>query len=246
MNKQIAALTILTLAACPADDGTTPDTATGTGLESTTGPGDGDSGPDLPPETTGDGDGDPGTTGDGDGDPTTGDGDPTGDGDGDTGSEAVPYSLEVEADGERIGYLMGVHAYGVTLWDDVNEVTFGVNQVTGHVISGQVGFYHATADCTGQRYANAGVPLELCETVGPPIRRHVYGDAESNGGHTPVASLASTSGAPALVNIQSLKSGANCVAVAVAEYCVLPVETTDVIPTTFPLPITVVETTLTP
>jgi hypothetical protein len=127
--KRIAYIAILTiLAGCPQDDATA--TSTETGVDPTFG--------DLPPETstsesgtgttTGDGDGDP----TGDGDSTTGDGDP-GDGDGDTGSEAVPASLIVESDGQRIGYLMGVWDYGVFVWDDVNEVTFTINQQTGHI-----------------------------------------------------------------------------------------------------------------
>src|SRR5690606_24150726 len=95
---------------------------------------------DLPAEMSGDGDSTTSGDGDGDGDPTTGDGDwdlpgdgdgdQPGDGDGDSGSEAVPYSLEVEANGERIGYLMLVQEYGFFIWDDVNEITFSVNQIT--------------------------------------------------------------------------------------------------------------------
>jgi hypothetical protein len=220
--------------ACPQDDVAS---MSETGVDPTT------TATDLPSESgttqpsTGDGDGDT-TAGDGDG---TGDGDPgDGDGDGDTGSEAVPASLVVESNGQRIGYLMGVWDYGLFVWDDINELTFHINQVTGHVISGQPGIYHATPDCTGQRYATANVPIELCDAVGPAARRHVYGDGESNSGHTPAMALVATAGEPMLVDIQSLKSGLNCIAFA-AQYCVLPIQVTNVIPTTFALPITVAE-----
>jgi hypothetical protein len=247
MKRTITLITVLALVGCPTDDVPSADSSTATGSSDDPDlPGDGDGDPSTTTESTGDGDptgpgdgdGEP-TTGDGDGDPTTtGDGD--GDGDGDTGSETEPTSLIVESDGLRIGYLMGVWDYGFHVWDDVNEVTFNINQVTGYVVSAQVGIYYATANCTGQRYANAGVPNELCDAVGPPVRRYVYGDGESNSGHNQAMSIASTSGEPALVNIQSLKSGVNCVAFAV-EYCAMPIQTTNVIPTAFPLPITVAE-----
>lgn len=123
-----------------------------------------------------------------------------------TGSEAVPTSLSVEAGGQRIGYLMLVQDYGLYIWDDVNEVTFSVNQQTGHVVGGSGGYYYATPDCTGTAYINTNVQVGICNQVPAPVRRSVSADAPFGGGH------------------------------------VLAHVSTNVIPQTFALPITVVET----
>jgi hypothetical protein len=237
--------------ACPQDDG--PMLSGETGVNPTV-----TGSPDLPPENTasstgdpgdgdGDGDGDTGPTtdgdGDGDGDSSgDGDGDP-GDGDGDTGSEAVPASLIVESNGQRIGYMTGVWDYGVLVWDDVNEVTVQLNQQTGHVVGspGQSGYF-TTANCTGTRYEQAVyVPIELCAQTGAPSRRFVRGDNVLSGGHIVAPNLVATSSEPQIVNVQSVQSGMNC-AVFAAQYCMFAMQSTNVIPKTFALPITVAET----
>jgi hypothetical protein len=230
------------LTGCPQDDGASMPSETG--VDPTT------AAPDLPGESsttqpsTGDGDGDgdgDSTAGDGDGD-TTGDGDP-GDGDGDTGSEAVPASLIVESNGQRIGYLMGVWDYGFLVWDDVNEVTFNVNQVTGHVLgSGSASGYYTTNDCTGQRYLPAAyASIETCGLFGLSVRQSLRGDSVSAGGFTESMNIETSSGDPEIVNALSLGTQGQCSALAI-QICGSPVVTTNVIPTTFPLPITVAET----
>jgi hypothetical protein len=235
-------ITLLFLAtACPQDDAASMPSETGVDPTTT-------AAPDLPWESSttqpstgdGDGDGDP-TAGDGDGDPT-GDGGP-GDGDGDTGSEAVPASLVVESNGQRIGYLLGVWDYGFFVWDDVNEVTFNVNQVTGHVLgSGSASGYYTTNDCTGQRYLpTAYASIENCGLFGPPVRRALRGDSVSNGGFTESMNIETSSADPAIVNALSLGTQGQCSPLAI-QICGSPVVTTNVVPTSFPLPITVAET----
>lgn len=253
MNRTITLLTAIAIAGCPTDDVPSGDISTATGSSGDPDlPGDGDGDPSTTTESTGDGDqtgpgdGDGEPTGDGDGDPTTGDGDPTtgdgdGDGDGDTGSEAETTSLIVESDGVRIGYLMGVWDYGFIIWDDVNEVSFQLNQQTGHVVGGLSYGYFPTPDCSGQRYEQAVyVPIEMCNQTPAPTRRYVRGDNVPTGGHVAAPTLVATAGEPLLVNVQSILSGGNCVAQAV-QYCMFATQTTNVIPKTFPLPITAAE-----
>jgi hypothetical protein len=250
--KRIAAIAILITAACPQDDGGAS-MPSETGVDPTT-----TAAPDLPSESsttqpdTGDGDGDQTSEGDGDGDPTTGDGDgdttgdgdgDPGDGDGDTGSEAVPASLIVESNGQRIGYLMGVFDYGLVVWDDVNEVTFSVSQQTGNVTGAAGGFYYYTAPaCAGQRYTPASYAAQAdCEDIPAPTRHNVRGDGGSSSGHIVAPNLVAISGAPLLIMTQSVFLGGNC-QVSVAEVCAQPLSVTNVIPKTFALPITVAET----
>jgi hypothetical protein len=254
-----AIFAILTITACPQDDSVTSMSDTSS---ATTGSGDG---PDMPGDGDGDpsesdtetstptGDGDRGTgdgdeepSGDGDGDPSgDGDGDPsTGDGDGD-GSEAVPYSLEVESNGNRIGYLMGVWDYGFFVWDDVNEVTFRVSQQTGHV-TGRQAFYYTTADCSGQKYMIA--PYQdpgACGNPGPPVRANVVGHDGAASGYVAATGLWMASGSAAMVMTQSVDNAGGCSPLAFS-ICAYAVVGSAVIPATFPLPITVVESTIDP
>jgi hypothetical protein len=246
MNRQIAILTFLTLCACPQND--IGDTAADeVGSEST-----GSLVPDLPgtdseTSSTGESDTESGastadseSTEDG-GSTTDVDSESTSDDDiGDTGSEAVPTSLSVEADGQRIGYLMLVQDYGLYIWDDVNEVTFSVNQQTGHVVGGSGGYYYATSDCTGTQYSTSSVQIGICNQVPAPVRRSVIADSPFGGGHIAPTGLHTTAGDPTLVNVQSLRSGPDCIAY-VTQICGLAYVSTDVIPQTFALPIIVVE-----
>lgn len=234
MKRTITLASVIALAGCPADDAPSDDSATATGSVDES---------DLPDdestttETAGDGDGDPTATGDGDGDPTTtGDGD----GDGDTGSEAEPHSLIVESNGERIGYLMGVWDHGYSVWDDVNDVMFRVNQQTGHV-SGRQSFYYTTADCSGQKYMIA--PYEdpgACGNPGPPVHANVVGHDGAASGYIAATALWMPSGAASMVMTQSVNNGGACSQLAF-EICAYPYESTGVIPKTFALPITVAE-----
>jgi hypothetical protein len=241
VTRRIAALAILTLTACPQDDAT--DLADEVGSESTT------SGmPDLPggdateseSESTGTSDESTESTSESTSDDATDDSsdDATSD---ETGSEAVPTSLEVHANGQRIGYLQLALDYGFSVWDDVNEVRFTVNDQTGHVVGGPASGYYATVDCTGPRYEQvAMVPVELCGQVGEPSRRNVVGYGVLPGGFIAAPQLMMSSGDPQLVNLQSFMNGGNCFPTA-TQICGYPIQVTNVIPATFPLPITVVE-----
>jgi hypothetical protein len=153
----------------------------------------------------------------------------------------VPTSLSVESGGQRIGYLMLVQDYGLYIWDDVNEVTFSVNQQTGHIVGGPAGGgYYATPDCTGTAYTISSVQIPICNQVPAPVRRSVQADSPFGGGHIAPTDLRTTAGDPSLVNVQSLRSGPDCIAY-VAQVCGLAYVSTDVIPQTFALPIIVVE-----
>lgn len=165
----------------------------------------------------------------------------------DTGSEAVPTSLEVHASGQRIGYLLGVWDYGFTIWDDEAEVTFQINQQTGHVV-GAAGspYYYTTANCSGNRYQPAPyVSVSECGDVPAPTRRFVRGDGGSQSGHVQAPAVVVGVGAATLVMAQSSMIGGNCQP-GVVQFCGFPMQDTNAIPTTFPLPITVVETTAVP
>jgi hypothetical protein len=235
--KRIVPFTLLALTACPQDDVFVSDESSGVDPTAVS------NGTDLPSMSN---ESDSGTTtstsGDEDGD---GDGESE-DGDGDTGSEAVPASLIVESNGQRIGYLMGVWDFGFSVWDDVNEVAFQLNQLTGHVVGSPGYGYFTTANCTGVRYEQATyVPTETCGQIGASIRRVVRGENIPIGGHVAAPNLTTTNGQAVLVNIQSVQSSGNCAAYA-AQLCVYAMQPTNVIPKTFPLPITVSETVVMP
>jgi hypothetical protein len=194
--------------------------------------------------TEGDGDGDGDPTGDGDGDPTgDGDGDPTGDGDGDGPVENT--SLEVESDGMRIGYLMGVGEYTLNVWDDQQDLIFWINDLTGYIAGIGSVYYYTTEDCTGTRYWNSTVPVEACQDAPAPLRRYVRGQGGDATGFIEADTLETTTGTPQLIVYKSFSSNGNCAPFAnnVAELCVLEVTTTNLLPTSFPLPIEVVEAT---
>lgn len=249
--KRIAAFTILALTACPQDDAPPLDGADE--IETSA------DGPDLPVDSSTESDSE--TTSSTSDDESTGeestedsDGstsesssegtdDDVGSTDGETGSEAVPTSLIVESAGQRIGYLMGVSAYGFLIWDDVNEITFNVNQQTGHVAGSSPPYYFQTVDCTGQRYQVAGyrAPPD-CDQIPVPVRRSVIGsNANDSAGIDGSASLIAPTGPAVTIMSQSVMAGAQCVAVA-ASYCAYPVQDIAVIPETFTLPIVAAET----
>lgn len=235
MNRRIAALSILTITACPQDDA--PPADGGDEVESSS-----TDGPDLPGDDSTESESSSTDTGestesDSSSEESTSEEDST---DGETGSEAVPTSLIVESDGQRIGYLMSVWDYGFTVWDDVNEVSFQVNQQTGHVVGAQSGGYFTTPDCTGQRYELAiYVPSTTCNQTPAPTRRFVRGDNVLIGGHEAPPQLIAASGEPTMINALSTL-GQNCSALVIP-VCAYPVQVTNVIPKTFALPITVSE-----
>jgi hypothetical protein len=166
---------------------------------------------------------------------------------GETGSEAVPTSLVVESAGERIGYLMNVWDYGFRVWDDVNEVTFNINQLTGHVVGVSSTYYFQSADCTGQRFQTSGYANPPnCGQIPVPIRRNVIGsDMNDFAGFEGSPSLIVPTGQTMAIMTQSVMVGAQCV-VTPGSYCVYPVQVTNVIPKTFALPIEVAESAVLP
>jgi hypothetical protein len=251
MNRRIAAISILTITACPQNDA--PPTDGADEIEAST-----VVGPDLPVDdstesdsstTTGDdAPTDSESTADSGGSTseestTDDDVDSSTDTEGETGSEAVPASLIVESNGQRIGYLMGVWDYGLYVWDDVNEITFNINQLTGNVTGASGGlFLYPAANCAGQRYQIATyASVAECDSVPGPIRRNVRGEGGSTSGHVDAPMLIVTTGAPTLFVAQSILSGGNCQA-TMQQVCGFPMQVTNVIPTTFALPITVSET----
>lgn len=202
--------------------------------------------PDLPAATESGESGsesDSGTeTGDGDGDP--------GDGDGDGEPDPDIGALIVESAGEPIGYLMGAWDYGFLVWDDINEVTFRINDQTGHVArdiphTQQVlHYWYQSADCTGQRYQ----PLKFADVYmvcdePTPTRRPIIVDGGTLSGSEPGAFLQVTVGSPFLMAPSSGLNGLPQCFETSTNACVMEVQPTDVIPVTFPLPITVAEST---
>jgi hypothetical protein len=243
MNVHRIAVATIILTACPQNDST--DHADEIGLEVSSGT------PDLPgvdsstestsesTESTSDGENEStenDSTSDGSMDEIDGG---TGD---ETGSEAVPTSLIVESAGQRIGYLTGVWDYGYLVWDDVAEIQFTINQQTGHIVGGGDFYYYATANCTGQRYQLSGyASVPNCADIQIPFRRRVVGDSIDGDGFGGSLNLVAPTGQAIAIMLQSYKAGAQCNALVVNS-CAYSVQVTNVIPKTFALPITVVET----
>jgi hypothetical protein len=213
--------------------------------------------PDLPPaetETsteTGDGDGDGDdteTSGDGDGD---GDGEP-GDGDGDSGDgdgEPSPGGLIVESAGERIGYFMGVWDFGYLVWDDVNGVTFKINEMTGHLASEYVEnpnngkFYYTEQACLGEPHVLAKYVdvLQDCNLAEPTWREIVVDGGAPSGNVAGLRLLVSVGAMHEISALSRRQFNSGCGALQSYAACVYSVEEFDIIPVTFPLPITVAE-----
>jgi hypothetical protein len=242
-THRISVMALFALTACPQNDAT--DHADEIGLELSSGtpdlPGVNDSTESTSKSTESTSDDDSESTED----TSTSDGsmdEIDGSTDDETGSEAVPTSLEVHSNGQRIGYLLTVHDYGFFVWDAANEVRFSVNDQTGHVLGNPASGYFTTPDCTGVRYEQASqVPLVLCDQIGVPSRRIIIGVDSLGGGWMAAAQLMIATGEPLAVNTQSVLSGGNCLAY-VLQFCGFAVTATNVIPKTFALPITVVET----
>jgi hypothetical protein len=208
--------------------------------------------PDMPPaetETsteTGDGDGDGDdteTSGDGDGD---GDGEP-GDGDGD--GEPSPGGLVVESAGEPIGHLIGVWDFGYIVWDELNGVTFKINEMTGHLASEYVEnpnngkFYYTEQACLGAPYVPAKYVDVLQEcTLPAPIWREIVVDGGSPSGNVAGARLLVSVGSMMEISAFSRRQfNSACLGLQGSETCAYAVVETEAIPVTFPLPITVAE-----
>lgn len=207
----------------------------------------GDDGPttaaeDTETSSTGDGDGD--STGDGDGEPGDGDGDPTGDGDGDGPIENT--SLEVHADGQRIGYLMDIEDYSIRVWDDVNGLMFSINTATGHVAGAGQDLRYESTDCTGDALIFAPNPATSCDGVPAPLARRAWGDGVDGSGFSESQAVLTTTGDPMLVQELGSRLGPDgCEETPnnMSDFCVLVVTTALAIPTTFPTPIEIVEST---
>jgi hypothetical protein len=170
-----------------------------------------------------------------------------GDGDGDTGSEVVPASLIVESNGERIGYLLGVYDYGFIVWDDINEITFRVSQQTGNVADDVFGqddryYLYTSADCTGDRHIATEYAYAWNCSVAAPSRRKAMVIDGSSSGQVAGFPVVVTSGTPFVLDYQSIQDAwsGECFANSLSA-CAMHLDPTDVIPVTFPLPITVSE-----
>jgi hypothetical protein len=207
--------------------------------------------PDLPPaetETsteTGDGDGDTETSGDGDGDGDPGDGDgDSGDGDG----EPSPGGLVVESAGEPIGHLIGVWDFGYIVWDEVSDITFRISAQTGHVardiplLQSVVHYWYETGDCTGQRFQETKFKENNfgCPALGP-LTRPIIVDGGSMIGDAAALGLQITTGTQNNIGANSFMNGLGMCVSNTSLVCSYPVYPTEIIPVTFPLPITVTE-----
>jgi hypothetical protein len=170
-----------------------------------------------------------------------------GDGDGDSdstdGGTAEPVSLEVHSDGVRIGYLQSVQAYSLGIYDDQNEFIFVVNEVTGYVAPGAQVFYESN-DCSGEAYVQSVVPLEACDQAPLPLRRSLYAwppTLDFVSGWDEATELRTTSGSPFTISPGSYQQGNGCLTYPDLPMCVLTLTQQAAIPTTFDLPITIVE-----
>lgn len=172
------------------------------------------------------------TSGDGDGDPGDGDGEPV-----------ETTSLEVESDGVRIGYLQGVGEYTLGIWDESQNLLFSINDTTGFV--GGSGYYYFTSNnCSGTRYTSAPVPTQVCNSSPAPSKRRIWGQSLDWTGFVESNSLETTAGAPLLIVYKSADFGNGMCTILdsnISETCVFEITQTNEIPTSFPLPIEIVE-----
>jgi hypothetical protein len=194
---------------------------------------DGEPVPDLPPDM-------PAETETGDGD---GDGDP-GDGDGDMPDLGA---LIVESAGERIGYLLDVWEYGYIVWDDVNDLTYKISALTGNIAAEgaqtpPLYIFHTMPDCVGTRYlpAKSANTMECDDVPAQSVRTtNVVGGSTS--GHIAADYIEVTFSSPYVISPQSIQHLNGSCQSNMTATCAFQLMATDVIPVTFPLPITVAE-----
>lgn len=157
----------------------------------------------------------------------------SGDGDGD-GIETA--SLEVEADGQRIGYFLGIDNFTIRIWDDAQNFIFSVNDTTGFV-AGYNNYYYESDDCTGSAYV-----LSAYCGLGAPVRRYVWG-SNLDQGFTQSDFLITTHGEGVDIVYKSLQTVDDCIQYPnnIIPQCLYATTIVDSLPTSFPLPIKVVE-----
>lgn len=151
-------------------------------------------------------------------------------------------SLEVESDGVRLGYLQTVNEHTLSIWDDVAGILYQLNDVTGYVATSPT-YYHLSDDCTGARHIWSGVQLDICDSAPSAYRPRAYGWSGDNAGLSEASTIEIGDTPPVAIVYQSVYSGGACISLPanVTDTCVYEMTASAMIPTSFALPIVIVE-----
>lgn len=178
---------------------------------------------------------------------TTGNGSETDDLTGTSGNDSTgeetdsipPQSLIVEANGERIGYLLLVEDYSLYVWDDVNDIRFHINDETGY-LSGVSGGQFENETCSGYGLGIVA-SVNACEEATSVNHPYVFGWGGDSDGFILSEKALIVSGTPTLREIQSIQGTNECIDYTEIEYytCAVELKETDLVSTSFPLPITI-------
>lgn len=158
---------------------------------------------------------------------------------GDGGLGVVTSALIVRANGVEIGYLLGATDFYLVVWDPTLDIRFQVNDVTGFIV-GWPHYSYTSNDCTGVKYQTLGwLGCGAADAGLPSLRRWVLADDGGDGFVQPSGLL--IQGIPERIIENSIYIDGTCYDQSSigSEVCKVPLEPTSIIPTAFPLPITV-------
>lgn len=189
-----------------------------------------------PGDSTG-GDGDHGSGGDSAG------GDPGGDASsgGDPGTIVTEEKrLVVRSNGSAIGYLSFIGAYTIGIWDREKEILFTISDVTGFVAGGHA-LHYQSVDCSGTAYSVSNGSCSAAEGL-HPNRGYVLAADGDQYGFSKASELLVETGPFTQYERRSVWSSGVCYP-QTSQQCGLALEPTTIIPTAFPLPITIHEET---
>ena len=157
---------------------------------------------------------------------------------------------EVFGGDRRLGLLRKLDEWTVDIYDDSEQLLFTVDQTTGNLCATSV-VYFATADCTGQMYAQTGLLVDECLQAPPPIRRKVTAYPSLGTCFAAAKTALIPVGEPVVVPRIYARADWDPGSPACYEHdrppewdesppqhCVIPLEETTLLPLTFPVPIT--------
>lgn len=171
----------------------------------------------------------------------------TGDSGGGTeGSSVEPQTLVVKADGEKIGYLDFVSYYTIYIWDDIKNIRFAINDGTGYLVGSGFAGEFENATCSGSGYGMNFLVADvaICDKTTEINHPFVTGWGGDTYGFTKPMKALILSGKPTIKEVQSVKNQqGDCIDYTNIEAyrCAIDLKETNLIPTAFPLPITITQ-----
>jgi len=155
-------------------------------------------------------------------------------------SVVQPLSQFVVAGGVELGRLVAVNAWTLSIWDEERGLLYDVNDTTGYLAGDMVRLYAEEEDCSGSLYSedwrHCGLPI--------PARRTVSRWPSDTQGLTEAAALYSITGGA--VEYHQLMQDLHDVCILAGSasgsmYCGYEYGVLTDLPTTFELPIGIVE-----